>query len=60
MAPKYVKAPDPDSLVIAMIRNNLKNSIEYKYYDIGLQGSEWFAWYLADVSNLIKIRTSDA
>lgn len=56
MSPKFVRGSSPEDLMKAMIRNNLTNAYEYSYFDIGMQGKEWFAWYLADVSNLIKIR----
>lgn len=58
-APKFVRAGDPDELVREMIRNNLKNQIEYSYYNIGYQNGNWYAWYIADVSEMIRIRIED-
>jgi hypothetical protein len=58
-APRHVKASSPEELTRAMVRNNILNGIEYNYFSIGQQGSSWFAWYLADVTDLIRVRITD-
>lgn len=59
-APRYVKAANPDALIVAMVRNNFANGIEYHYFNIGKQDESWYAWFLADVGDLLTMRISDA
>lgn len=58
-APRHVKARTPEMLTRAMVENNLRQQIEFNYFNIGKQDDEWFAWYLADVSDLVRVTTED-
>lgn len=58
-APRHVKARTPELLTRAMVENNLRQKIEFNYFQIGKADNEWYAWYLADVSDLVRIDVSD-
>ena len=58
--PRFVKARTPEMLIRQMIRNNQRSGIEFKYFDIQKQDGSWFAWYLADVSEIKKQVLSEA
>lgn len=59
MVPNFVKAANENELVRAMLAKNIRDGITYKYFDIGIQGDTWFAWYLADTSKLLKGALND-
>ena len=48
--PHYVKAPNPDALIKAMVNENIRFGVTFKYFDIQFQGRMWFAWYLRDAT----------
>lgn len=50
---KYLKASSPDELIRLQLQNNLAHSITFKY-DIIFDGKSWYAWYLADATNMVK------
>lgn len=43
--PKSIAAPTREGLERLMLKNNLKHGIEFQYFDIQKQGSEWIAWF---------------
>ena len=43
--PNYLEARTKDELVRAMLLNNIKHGIEFKYFDIQKDGSKWVCWF---------------
>jgi hypothetical protein len=43
--PHYLLASTRDELVRVMFKNNLKDGMEYQYFDISFDGSKWTAWF---------------
>ena len=52
--PHYVKAKTPDLLIKALLRENARFGICFKYFDIQSQGGYWYAWYLRDATTSVK------
>lgn len=43
--PKSITAPTRLGLERLMLLNNLKNQVEFRYFDIQSDGKRWTAWY---------------
>lgn len=41
----FLAAPTREGLVRLMLSQNLKRGKEYRYFDIGFDGSKWTAWF---------------
>lgn len=54
--PQFVAARTKDGLVRAMLRNNVKHGIEFRYFDIQKDGRTWVAWYNAEVNMNFELR----
>lgn len=48
--PQYVIARSPKGLLLSMLKNNLKDGMEYHYYDISFDGKNWVAWFKKQLS----------
>lgn len=48
--PHFVKAPTMEGLTRAMINENMRYGVTFKYFDIQFQGRMWVAWYLRDAT----------
>lgn len=43
--PNYVKASNPQGLRRLMYQVQLKDRMQYKFFDISFVNGYWFAWY---------------
>lgn len=43
--PKYIKAGSPEGLRRLMMQVQLKDSMQYKFFDISFVNGNWYAWY---------------
>ena len=43
--PVYISARNPDELMFAMAKNNRKQGLSLRYFDIQYANGLWFAWY---------------
>lgn len=48
--PQFLSAASAKALVQAMLRNNLKYGMEFRYFDIQFDGKRWFVWFNAEIS----------
>ena len=46
--PTFIKASTPERLSEAMLKNNIKHGIEFRYFDIQFVKGKWFAWFNYD------------
>lgn len=47
--PQFLRAPTPEGLVRLMLLNNIKNGIEFRYFDIQKDQRGWIAWFNVEV-----------
>jgi hypothetical protein len=43
--PNFLSATSPNGLVVAMLRNNLKYGMEFRYFDIQFAQGKWIVWF---------------
>lgn len=43
--PNFVKASSPQGLRRSMYSVQIKNSMQYKFFDISFVNGVWYAWY---------------
>lgn len=43
--PHFVKAASPEGLRRLMFRTNVRDGVEYRFFDITYDGKSWVAWF---------------
>lgn len=53
--PHFLSASTPQGLMRVMFQNNLKDGMEYRYFDISFDGSKWIVWFfkIAEVKEIM-------
>jgi len=46
--PNFVKAPSPLGLRRLMYSVQVRDSMQYRFFDIQYIGGYWYAWYVSD------------
>ena len=44
-SPTFLVAKNPRELTKAMLRNNIKHGIEFRYFNITESKGKWYAWF---------------
>ena len=53
--PNFLAASTPKRLERLMLSNNLKHQCEFKYFDIRLNGTKWYAWFYLEIDLSKKV-----
>jgi len=57
--PMFVKAKSEDELSKKCYLNNLKNDKMFEYFSITKSGSNWVAWFHADISDYVPLGSDE-
>ena len=57
--PNYITARSQQGLRRLMLLKNTKEGKEFHYFDIQRVGSEWVAWFYADLSRVPILKKRD-
>lgn len=52
--PLFIEANDKRALITKMMENNMKDKIDYKYFQVMKDGKKWVAWYYGDGNKILK------